>query len=226
MNIDKRKTRKKSSPWVVLAGLAILMVSGHLLTNGDQRADQKNPKTTHEQFDPAAYRNSKEFKEKHTAHVNTEKQISQSAKKKPGKMPVPKPSVLPEHMAGRDKTATNLENMTWPFDPPKLRGNEGKVSQVIKALRRVKDIELDINVYDLGLVRKIEVDEEQRIKLEIVFTTIFCPYSETLKNEMKTSVLGLKWCKELMVTVDVQNPWSRKFLTPEGRHRFKEIFGW
>lgn len=97
---------------------------------------------------------------------------------------------------------------------------------MIAALKTVKDKELDINVYDLGLVRKIKIDENGKIEMGIIFTTLFCPYSETLKKEMKKTVQDLKWCKNLLVNVDVESVWSRKLLTPEGRNRFEEIFGW
>ena len=59
--------------------------------------------------------------------------------------------------------------------------------QVIDALKQCNDPELDMNVWFLGLIYDIQIDEDN-VKIKMTFTTPFCPYGPSLIELVKTKV--------------------------------------
>ena len=56
--------------------------------------------------------------------------------------------------------------------------------KVINILRKIKDPELDIDIYTLGLIYKLEVKNKE-VKIDMTFTSPMCPYGMQLVNEVK-----------------------------------------
>ena len=71
---------------------------------------------------------------------------------------------------------------------------------IIGALKTVYDPEIPVNIWDMGLVYNIEITE-QRIHIEMTFTSPTCPMMEELLNQVKTSVESVSG--EIPVRVDL-----------------------
>ena len=97
--------------------------------------------------------------------------------------------------------------------------------KVIKALKKVYDPEIPINIYDLGLVYGVEV-YGSRVKVRMTLTAPGCPMAaylpalveEVIKQEVPEA-------EDVEVEVVWDPPWSPRRVTEEGRRRLKEIFG-
>ena len=60
-----------------------------------------------------------------------------------------------------------------------------KEEEIIEALREVIDPEIGLNVVELGLIRNLEVDEENNVRIVMIMTTPFCPYTPQLIEQVR-----------------------------------------
>jgi len=98
---------------------------------------------------------------------------------------------------------------------------------VLEALRGVYDPELPVNIYDLGLIRKVEVDERaKRVSITMLFTSgAMCPVAEMMATQVKYAVKRRLPDYEVGVEVDFSTRWRPSMATPEGRRVLEELFG-
>lgn len=102
-----------------------------------------------------------------------------------------------------------------------------KLPEIIVAeLKTIQDPELDINVYDLGLIRKINISATQEVVIEIIFTSLFCPYGKEIVLAIKNKVGGIQGVKSCKVNVDIKTAWKRSMLTEEGKTKLKDRYTW
>jgi metal-sulfur cluster biosynthetic enzyme len=96
---------------------------------------------------------------------------------------------------------------------------------VVKALREVYDPEIPINIYDLGLIRDITVDNG-RVQVTMLFTSgQMCPVAEMMAVQVKYAVARALPGYEVEVKVDLNTQWSPNMATPEGRKALEELYG-
>jgi metal-sulfur cluster biosynthetic enzyme len=88
-------------------------------------------------------------------------------------------------------------------------------AEVRAALADVHDPELPVSVVDLGLIRGVQV-EGTAVTVRMTFTSIACPCTEVLKEDVAVAVRALDGVDEARVE-EVFEPWSRADMTDEGR---------
>ena len=66
--------------------------------------------------------------------------------------------------------------------------------QIITAIKKVKDPELPINIYDLGLIRKIEI-EDDKVHIDMTLTTPNCPVADLMPSQVFDEVSKVAKCK-------------------------------
>ena len=104
--------------------------------------------------------------------------------------------------------------------------------KVIEALKEVYDPEIPIDIYNLGLVYDIDVDDNGNVKVVLGVTAPGCPVAymiaaqaeEKIKEKLK-EVLGDKEVK-IDVELDLFRPWDPRRVTKEGREKLKAIYGY
>ncbi len=101
-------------------------------------------------------------------------------------------------------------------------------NKIIDALRKVHDPEIPVNVYDLGLVYKIDVDvNEKKVYIEMTITSIGCPVAYAIIDDAESSVkeaLGDDW--KVTVELVMDPPWTPAKITPEGRKMLEDLYGY
>ncbi len=90
-----------------------------------------------------------------------------------------------------------------------------KRKEIINILKTVFDPELNINIYDLGLVYGVDVDKEYNVHLIVTFTSPACPFADTLLSEIKEKIESLDWIKEYSVEVTFDPPWNTNMMSEE-----------
>jgi len=100
-------------------------------------------------------------------------------------------------------------------------------SKVIAALREAYDPEIPVNVYDLGLVYGIDVDDEGNVEISMTLTAVGCPMAGLIiyriEEEVRSKVPEAKSVKVKLVWEPV---WSPERITPEGREMLKKLYGY
>jgi len=102
--------------------------------------------------------------------------------------------------------------------------------RVAQALKEVYDPEIPVNVYDLGLVYQIDVEESgggYSIRIVMGVTTPFCPVTSLIAWEVERVVRErVPEAKEVSVELTLDPPWTPERVTPEGREQLKAIYGY
>jgi len=97
--------------------------------------------------------------------------------------------------------------------------------EVVKSLREVYDPEIPVNIYDLGLIRDIKIDDK-RVHVTMLFTSgQMCPVADMMAVQVKYAVMRALPGYEVEVHVDLKTQWSPDMATPEGRRALEELYG-
>ncbi|MCD6244860.1 MAG: DUF59 domain-containing protein [Candidatus Korarchaeota archaeon] len=99
--------------------------------------------------------------------------------------------------------------------------------RVIKALKNVYDPEIPVNVYDLGLIYRIDVDERGNVELDMTLTSPGCPVAEMVLKMVEAAILdeiGIE--KKVHINLVWDPLWTPDKVTPEGREKLKEVYGY
>ena len=101
-------------------------------------------------------------------------------------------------------------------------------NKIVEALRKVHDPEIPVNVYDLGLVYKIDVNpDEKKVYIEMTITSIGCPVAYAIIDDAESAVkeaLGSDW--NVHVELVMEPPWTPAKITQEGRKMLEELYGY
>lgn len=102
-------------------------------------------------------------------------------------------------------------------DGPRQADRDSLGDQVIEALRTVYDPEIPVNIFELGLVYKIDVDDQNVVHIDMTLTSPMCPVAETLPEEVKAKVEALDRVSAAMVKVVWDPPWNPSMMTEEAQ---------
>jgi len=101
-----------------------------------------------------------------------------------------------------------------------------KAQKVVEILRQVYDPEIPINVYDLGLIRRVWL-EDGVLKVVMTLTAVGCPVAGNVAQEVGYAVQSVvPEAEDVEVEVDFERPWDPTQMTPQGREMFKAIYGY
>lgn len=86
---------------------------------------------------------------------------------------------------------------------------EALKTEVIKALRNVYDPEIPLNIYDLGLIYNIEIDEHGFVKIEMTLTAPGCPVAHTFPGIVEDAVKSIERVTGACVELVWDPPWTQ-----------------
>lgn len=90
--------------------------------------------------------------------------------------------------------------------------------QIIATLKTCYDPEIPIDVYELGLIYDIMVNEENLdVKILMTLTTPNCPVAESLPAEVKEKVRSVDGVNDVELELTFDPPWSQELISEEGR---------
>jgi FeS assembly SUF system protein len=95
---------------------------------------------------------------------------------------------------------------------------EGLESRVIAALRTVYDPELPVNIYDLGLVYALDVDEVAgKVQIRMTLTAPGCPVAQTFPGTVEDAVEAVEGVREARVDLVWEPQWSKDRMSEAAR---------
>jgi FeS assembly SUF system protein len=89
--------------------------------------------------------------------------------------------------------------------------------QVVEALRDVFDPEIPLNVYDLGLVYDIQVDDDNKVYVQMTLTAPGCPVGGLITQSAEWRIAEIDGVEDVQVELVFDPPWSPDLLTEEGK---------
>ena len=87
--------------------------------------------------------------------------------------------------------------------------------QIIDALRGVYDPEIPINIYDLGLIYGIDIDENKIVNIEMTLTTPGCPVAQTFPGTVECAVKCVDSVEDVHVELVWDPPWTKDRMTED-----------
>ena len=99
--------------------------------------------------------------------------------------------------------------------------NEGSnphlASEVIDSIRQVYDPEIPVNVYDLGLIYKVRIDEDDRVFVTMTLTTPNCPVADSLPNQVESIVMLTDGVSDARVHLTFDPPFTIDMMSDEAK---------
>ena len=96
--------------------------------------------------------------------------------------------------------------------------------RVIEALRTVYDPEIPVNIFELGLIYKIDVDDRNDVHIDMTLTSPMCPVAETLPDEVKAKAEAVDGINAAVVNVVWDPPWNPSMMTEEAQLELGVIY--
>ena len=82
-------------------------------------------------------------------------------------------------------------------------------SKVIEEIKKIFDPEIPVNIYELGLIYKIEVDDKNKVDIDMTLTSPNCPVAESLPNEVKDNIMKVEGVSDVNLNLVWEPPWNR-----------------
>lgn len=89
-----------------------------------------------------------------------------------------------------------------------------KILQVIKT---IYDPEIPVDIYELGLIYDVFVNENSDVKILMTLTSPNCPVAETLPVEVEEKVKSLDELNEVEVEITFEPPWTQELMSEEAK---------
>jgi FeS assembly SUF system protein len=103
-----------------------------------------------------------------------------------------------------------------PADAPGGAGSDLQAA-VIEALREIFDPEIPVNIYDLGLIYGVEVDDNADATVTMTLTTPHCPVAESMPGEVELRVSSVPGIRDAEVNLVWDPPWGPHKMSDEAR---------
>ena len=81
--------------------------------------------------------------------------------------------------------------------------------KVIEEIKKIYDPEIPVNIYELGLIYKIEVIEEKKVNIDMTLTSPNCPVAESLPKMVKDNILKVAGVSEVELKLVWDPPWTK-----------------
>ena len=85
--------------------------------------------------------------------------------------------------------------------------------KVIGEIKKIYDPEIPVNIYDLGLIYDVKVNQENVVEIKMTLTTPNCPVAESLPKEVEDSVKAIKEVKDTKLELVWEPPWDKSMMS-------------
>ncbi|UWX55082.1 SUF system Fe-S cluster assembly protein [Maribacter litopenaei] len=89
--------------------------------------------------------------------------------------------------------------------------------KIVKVLKTIYDPEIPVDIYELGLIYDVLVNEDNEVKILMTLTSPNCPVAETLPVEVEEKVKSLDAIKDAEVEITFDPPWTQDLMSEEAK---------
>jgi len=89
--------------------------------------------------------------------------------------------------------------------------------KVIAEIKKIYDPEIPVNIYDLGLIYDVKVDDKNNVDVKMTLTTPNCPVAESLPMEVENTVKEVKEVNKVNLELVWDPPWDKSMITEAGK---------
>ena len=81
--------------------------------------------------------------------------------------------------------------------------------KIVSEIKKIYDPEIPVNIYELGLIYKIEIDETNKVEVEMTLTSPNCPVAESLPKMVKDNILSVEGVSDVNLKLVWSQPWTK-----------------
>ena len=81
--------------------------------------------------------------------------------------------------------------------------------KVKNEIKKIYDPEIPVNIYELGLIYKIEINDKNVVNVDMTLTSPNCPVAESLPKEVKDNILKIKGVSDVKLNLVWEPPWDQ-----------------
>ena len=89
--------------------------------------------------------------------------------------------------------------------------------KIIDEIKKIYDPEIPVNIYDLGLIYDVKVDDQKNVDVIMTLTPPNCPVAESLPMEVENTVKEVKEVKKVNLELVWDPPWDKSMITEAGK---------
>ena len=90
-------------------------------------------------------------------------------------------------------------------------------SDIVDVLKTVYDPEIPVNIYDLGMVYRIEVVDDSSVDMDMTFTAPSCPAADFILEDVRTKIESLHEVKSVNINLVFEPAWDQSMMSEEAR---------
>lgn len=88
-------------------------------------------------------------------------------------------------------------------------------NEIVMMLRTVYDPEIPVNIFDLGMIYDIDIDDDFNVNIEMTFTSPSCPAADYILMDVQMKVESVKGVKSVNVNLTFDPPWDKSMMSEE-----------
>jgi len=88
-------------------------------------------------------------------------------------------------------------------------------AEIVKTLKTIYDPEIPVDIYDLGLIYAIDVDDDNKVEIKMTLTAPNCPMADQLLNEVHEKINAINEVKEAKINLVFDPPWDKSMMSEE-----------
>ena len=89
--------------------------------------------------------------------------------------------------------------------------------KIINEIKKIYDPEIPVNIYDLGLIYKMEISNEDNVELEMTLTSPNCPVAESLPRMVKENINAIDGVKTVNLKLVWNPPWNKEMMSESAK---------
>jgi FeS assembly SUF system protein len=89
--------------------------------------------------------------------------------------------------------------------------------KIVEALKTVYDPEIPVDIYELGLIYEIKIDDQANVEIEMTLTSPSCPSAEQLPGEVEAKVKAVEGINDVKIKLTFEPPWDKDMMSDEAK---------
>ena len=110
-----------------------------------------------------------------------------------------------------------FSNLFRKFAPMESTEKLALEEKIVKMLKTVYDPEIPVNVYDLGLIYKIDLDDNACLRLDMTLTAPNCPAADFILEDIRMKLESIEGIKSVDVNLVFEPEWNQDMMTEEAK---------
>jgi FeS assembly SUF system protein len=94
---------------------------------------------------------------------------------------------------------------------------EAMKEQIVEQIKTVFDPEIPVDIYELGLIYTIDIDDKGAVEVKMTLTSPMCPVADSLPMEVQEKIIGVEGVTDVDLQVVFDPPWSKDMMSEEAR---------